>query len=186
MRLFLAFELSPAQRDSLSQLCASAPAAVVSGGRWVPAANWHLTLHFLGEVPGARLSELKAALTTVKASPGMLALQGLGCFPKRDAARVLWAGVAADPALSECHAQLARALVRLDFSLPERPFSPHITLARFRTPQDRAVLAPWLAAQRYWQGDIAAAPLTHFTLFESQLGRGSPRYVPLARFPLAT
>ena len=96
---------------------------------------------------------------------------------------MLWAGVAADPDLSECHEQLAQVLARLQFSLPERPFAPHITLARFRPPQERAVLAPWLSEQRNWQGPKAA--LTHFTLFESQLGCGSPRYLPLARYPLA-
>lgn len=184
LRLFLAFEISESQRGALAQLRAAAPAAIAKTGRWVPAANWHLTLHFLGDIPGARLSELKDGFAAVSARAATLALRGLGCFPKRGAARVLWAGVAADPALSECHQQLAQALARLKFSLPERPFSPHITLARFRPPQDRAVLAPWLSEQRNWQGPKAT--LTHFTLFESQLGPGSPRYLPLARYPLST
>ena len=184
LRLFLAFEISDSQRDALAGLRAAAPAAIAKTGRWVPAANWHLTLHFLGDVPGARLNELKDAFATVSARPATLALQGLGCFPKRGAARVLWAGVAADPALSECHEQLTQALARQNFSLPERPFSPHITLARFRPPQDRAVLAPWLSEQRNWQGPKAT--LTHFTLFESQLGRGSPRYLPLVHYPLTS
>ena len=184
LRLFLAFEISEAQRDALVQLRAAAPTTIAKTGRWVPAANWHLTLHFLGDVPRARLNELKDGLATLAAGSAELVLRGLGCFPKRGAARVLWAGVAAEPALFECYEQLAQALARLKFSLPERPFAPHITLARFRPPQDRAVLAPWLSEQRNWQGPKAS--LTHFTLFESQLGRGSPRYLPLARYPLVT
>lgn len=184
MRLFLAFELADRQRKALVQLHHNAPPQLRQAARWLPGENLHLTLHFLGEFPRERLPELKATLQTVEAGCATLALRGLGYFPKRGKARVIWAGVAADQALRYCHEQLARALKRLDLPLSEYPYTPHITLARLRPPLERAFFAAWLAERTSWRGPHARA--THFTLFESQLAAaGPPRYLPLARYPLA-
>ena len=182
MRLFLALDLDDAQRAALAALRGEAPTQIVRAGRWLPLANLHLTLRFLGDWPEQRLGELTASLTEARAVVAPLRLCGLGCFPKRGNARVLWVGVAAEAALGDCHAKVTQALAGLGFSAPERPFTPHITLARFRPPLARAELAPWLAARREWEGPTALA--ARFTLYESKLGGGAPRYIPLARFPL--
>ena len=188
MRLFLALDLDDAQRAALAALRGEAPTQIVRAGRWLPLANLHLTLRFLGDWPEQRLGELTASLTEARAAVAPLRLCGLGCFPKRGNARVLWVGVAAEAALGDCHAKVTQALAGLGFSAPERPFAPrrsftpHITLARFRPPLAQAELAPWLAARREWEGPTALA--AHFTLYESKLGGGAPRYIPLARFPL--
>ena len=183
MRLFLAFELADVQRAALDQLRRNAPLRLKQAARWVPKENLHLTLHFLGDLPREKLPELKAALRTVEAGCANLALRALGRFPRRGKARVLWAGVAEDEALRDCHEQLARALTRLDLPLSAAPFTPHITLARLRPPLEYAELAGWLAEQAGWRDPRAR--VSHFTLFESQLGVGVPRYIPLARYPLA-
>jgi RNA 2',3'-cyclic 3'-phosphodiesterase len=86
----------------------------------------HLTLHFLGDVPRARLPELQ---------------QGLQVDFKRFelifAAAALWSqGVAVllpaamPPALLALHADLKRALQSLRMPTEARPFRPHLTLAR--------------------------------------------------------
>ena len=183
LRLFLALDLDDAQRAALVALRGEAPPHIARAGRWSPLPNLHLTLRFLGDWPERRLGELTASLATVRADAAPLRLRGLGCFPNRGNARVLWAGVAADAALGECRANVVRALEGLGFSAPKQPFAPHITLARFRPPLPRLELTPWLAARREWEGP--AALVTHFTLYESKLGHGPPRYLPLARFPLS-
>lgn len=93
----------------------------------VPAGQLHLTLHFLGNVPVARLEEFARALD-VPAEPAALDLAG-------GTAR-LWPGglavleLAAPPPLLRLHAALAGALAGLGWPVASRPFRPHVTLAR--------------------------------------------------------
>lgn len=99
--------------------------------RWTHPGNWHLTLRFLGNVPTPRISELTTALAQVPFAPFMLAVGRAGAFPARGAPRVVWLGLARGG--KEC-ASLAgavnAALAPLGFAPENRPFAPHLTLAR--------------------------------------------------------
>ena len=122
-RLFLALWPDAAVRAALHE-------QVLSWG-WPDAArrydeaDWHLTLHFLGNLPPERLSGLRAGLA-VDFEPFELVL---------DRAE-LWHGIAVlsceqvAPALQRLHAALAQALRRLGLEPDARPYRPHLTLAR--------------------------------------------------------
>ncbi|MFT9298471.1 MAG: RNA 2',3'-cyclic phosphodiesterase, partial [Gluconobacter sp.] len=45
MRLFVALDLSPSQREALALLRGTLP-----GVQWVPSENYHLALRFIGEI----------------------------------------------------------------------------------------------------------------------------------------
>ena len=64
------------------------------GVRWIPEGQLHFTLKFLGEIEGGRVEDAKSATAKAVAgcAPFRLALEGLGAFPPRGPARVLWAG----------------------------------------------------------------------------------------------
>src|SRR5262249_32074118 len=86
---------------------------------WVPAANLHLTLEFLGEQTDARLAEAVVALAEAAGTEERftLALHGVGGFPGMERPRILWVGVA-EGALS------LRALqARVEATLGQRAFS---------------------------------------------------------------
>ena len=114
-------------------------------------------------------------------APFDLGLRGVGVFPRqRRPARVLWAGVApAEPAVA--------LKVAIDGALgpdpeaAERGFSPHLTLARFRSD-------PGPALDRYLgvHGSFAGAPWTvdAFLLYRSTLGSDGARHEILQRYPL--
>ncbi len=89
--------------------------------------NLHLTLAFLGEVPG--LEGAQAAMAGVRARPFRLELGGLGRF-ERPEGDLWWMGVQRNPALEALQKQLCAQLRRQGFRLEERPFRPHLTLAR--------------------------------------------------------
>ena len=98
--------------------------------------NLHLTLAFLGMLEeGQVVSALEAMREAAEASsvPALdLPLAGLGSFG-RDGRAILWQGLAAGPgldALFDLQARLERALRGRGLSLEERPYRPHITLAR--------------------------------------------------------
>jgi 2'-5' RNA ligase len=124
LRLFTALWPSPAVRAAL--------AARRDAIGWPPGAapigdgQLHLTLHFIGAFPAARLAELVDALQ-VPVRPFALRLGPALAWPH--GLVVLQPHVVPD-ALLELHAQGAAALSRLGVTLEPRPYRPHVTLAR--------------------------------------------------------
>ena len=135
MHLFFAIELSAGVTASLD--AATEPMrAVAPDLAWVDAHRRHLTLKFVGESPDEALPGLVAVADAVAAShrPFELALHGAGAFPNFRRARVVWAGVEAEPRLELLHHDLELACLDAGVEVEGRPFRPHVTLARVRTP----------------------------------------------------
>lgn len=132
IRAFVAILLDEAVR--------AAVAAVVErlrplGGSvaWVPAANLHLTLQFLGEQPEERLAAAEAALddAAARTAPIETALHGIGAFPGLERPRILWVGLAQGALeVRALQARVAAALAREGFPREERPWHPHLTIGR--------------------------------------------------------
>lgn len=152
--------------------------------RWSAPGRWHLTLLFLGAVPGDRIGELVAAAGPAVAAtaPTTLRLAGAGRFGSHRRPRVFWAGVTGDDAaLGALAARLAGAARRLGLPVEDRPFRAHLTLGRW--PPGRPAdgdLPERLAAYRG-----PAWPVTEVELLDSRLGP-APRYERVAAWPLAT
>jgi RNA 2',3'-cyclic 3'-phosphodiesterase len=144
VRLFLALNLPPSVRQALWQ--ATAPLrALELPVKWVPAEGMHLTLKFLGEVAPERDGELRDALerTAAGARAPALALGGFGAFPEVEHPRVVWAGVAPEPALELLAHRVEQEFAPLGFPTEARAFRPHLTLgraARTARPRDFAAL----------------------------------------------
>jgi 2'-5' RNA ligase len=66
-------------------------------------------------------------------SPFRLEISGLGAFPGLKQARVLWVGIGGElDQLSTLQQNIDSVLAALGFAREERPFVPHLTLARVR------------------------------------------------------
>lgn len=126
MRLFIAITFRAELRRFLAGLGEAAAAAGVKG-RFSPGENLHLTLAFIGE--SQRREELVGILEDLHGSAFSLEIGGLGRFVKRGG-DVLWLGVRESRPLLELYGKLSGALRAAGFSLEERPYRPHITLAR--------------------------------------------------------
>lgn len=151
------------------------------GLRWTDPAGWHLTLAFLGWVPAERLEPIRDALAQAAArvGPFPLALTGVaGSF--RSGA--LWAELAEQPALHRLHAAVNDALDGV-VPLPEkdRPFRPHLTLAR---APGRAAHEAREAAARY-QGPLLAWTVERLVLMRSHLRKTGARYETVGTWPLS-
>src|SRR5262249_14791405 len=130
-RYFVAVPL-PAETTEL--LTAVQPAST-TGMRLVGREEFHLTLHFLGEVPQQQDAVLRAALARVGKNAFSINLQGVGRFPPDGEPRVLWAGVEKSPALLDLHDSVGAVLTDAIGYRPEaRPYSPHVTLAYLDLP----------------------------------------------------
>jgi 2'-5' RNA ligase len=133
-RLFLAIEIPDQIKEQLARLAGELPAA-----RWVPAGQLHLTLRFIGEVGPQTFAAIKGALSGLSFRRFTLELRGAGHFPPGNRPRVLWVGVQPSEALVLLHQELELALIDPGITPDERPFSPHLTLARLKDPSPAAV-----------------------------------------------
>jgi 2'-5' RNA ligase len=151
--------------------------------RWAGPEDWHVTLAFLGEVTASVADRLAPRLERAaqRHPPLSLAFAGAGAFPGPAQARVLWCGLDGDRRpLAGLAASVAAGAGRAGAPLPDagRPFRPHLTLARSRTPADLRDLVATLGG---YQGPSWRAERVE--LIESRLG-GRPRYTTIGGWPL--
>lgn len=180
MRLFVAVTLGRSVEEAasaaLEQLRGLAPRA-----RWVPPANLHLTLNFLGEVDDERAARVKEVLEHVgpRHEPLVLRIQGGGSFGAPSHPRVLWAGVEGNTAaLGALQADVAEGLRPLGFEPEQREYVAHLTLARAKQPRGDRELAGCVSALQ--DARWGEARVDGLVLFESLGGR----YHPHAQIPL--
>ena len=176
MRLFIAIELPDAVKMILTRLRADIP-----GARWVPMEQIHLTLDFLGEVDDAASKLLADELVAIRAPEFFLRFSGTGCFPNRNRPRVLWVGLEPEPLLISLASQVRKAALACTIPQEERPFFPHITLARLKFPANRDVDA-FLDQSR--QPEIPPIIVGEFILFQSLLTPQGAIHTPIRGFPL--
>jgi 2'-5' RNA ligase len=135
LRLFIAVRCPEPVRAAVAAWQAELRAAVGQAYRWVAPEAFHLTLRFLGEIgeASARAAEavLRAAARDRPAFP--VALRGGGAFPGAAAARVIWVAVAnPGDGLGELAAAIEAACAASGLGRADRPFRPHLTVARAR------------------------------------------------------
>jgi 2'-5' RNA ligase len=132
VRLFVSLRPPAEARDHLAR--------AVAGLRTTRAEQWHVTLAFLGEVPDAEPLRPGLAAAASSSSPLVLRLRGGGFFR---APGVLYAGLAGDvDGVRALAADVEAACRAVGLVLEERPFRPHLTVAR-RLPADPGTLAPY-------------------------------------------
>lgn len=177
MRLFVALELPFELRTRLSRL-----ATGLAGARWLPPENYHLTLRFLGEMPGHRAEELDSALAAMRCRSFTLQLSGVGLFEKAGRPQALWVGVERNPQLDHLQTKIETAVQRIGFEPERRRFTPHVTVARLDNASP-SKLAEWVQANNLLRADPVA--VEHFTLFSSHLGKEGAVYTPEVEYTLA-
>jgi 2'-5' RNA ligase len=176
-RLFVAFEVPEAVRSDLSR--AVEPLAErFPKGRWVPLENQHVTVKFLGSTYQRRVEWVTSTVRRVAGDqpPFESRVAGLGAFPNARRARVLWAGLDDAGSRSAAIAGALDAGLAPEFKVEKRPFTPHLTVARFEPPvglDPREIV-------------FESEPFTvrRIVLFRSHLRRPAPLYEPVAMFPL--
>jgi 2'-5' RNA ligase len=168
MRLFVAVHLSEEVRAALAAV-QDRLRSVRAEVSWVRPGNLHLTLKFLGEVEAERQERLGAALAGIVPTtpPFEAAVTGVGSFGGR-VPRVVWAGVGdGAEALVTLAGRVDAALAAVGFPRESRPFSPHLTLGRVRSPRNVVELVE--ALRREAHGAFGRVNVGAFCLMESQL-----------------
>jgi RNA 2',3'-cyclic 3'-phosphodiesterase len=182
VRLFFAITLPGEVQWALSEL---RPRDESRDYRWVHPSLMHLTLAFLGEQPEERLELLQrvGSEAAQASAPGTLRLANAGSFGSRSAPRVLWVDLVGDvAALNTLQRNLDSSLRAAGFTLEDRPFRAHITLARRRESAQGGPPAGW-------PPPINAPPafrLEKLTLMQSRLSPRGATYTHVFQFPIGS
>jgi len=135
IRSFVAIELPEEAKKGLASLRRELERDEHRFVKWVDPGGIHLTLKFLGNIPSKRVTEITEAMKKAAQgiSPFLLEISGLGAFPSLKQARVVWVGIGGQlDKLSTLQQNIDCALATLGFAREERPFVPHLTVARVR------------------------------------------------------
>jgi len=92
--------------------------------------NLHLTLVFLGEVPGSQVGVIENIMEEIEEEPFELKFDKLGCFKRDQGGDLWWIGCEKSKALAAVQRQLSDSLRKAGFKIEKRAFKPHLTLGR--------------------------------------------------------
>ena len=176
MRLFVGIPLPEDVRARLGELKGG-----LLGARWVEPENLHLSLRFIGEVPGGDEADIDEALATIEAPGFPLALSELGFFDRRRRVHAVWAGIRMSEPMVRLRAKVEQTLVRLGHEPEHRKFKPHVTLARMKN-DSAADVSRYLEAHNGFS--TGPFDVGCFTLYRSHLGHSGAHYEALADYGL--
>ncbi len=167
-RLFAALEVPQTAARSLTLVQGG-----LIGARWVDPENFHITLRFFGDVEGHVADQIVESLDQIRRPAFTLELAGIHAFGSKKP-HSIYAGVWPSVPLTELAADIDRRAKRIGLPTDKRKFTPHVTLARLRNPDDRKV-AHWLAGR----GGFGTLPfqVSRFVLMSSRDSVGGGPYV---------
>ncbi|MCP5382841.1 MAG: RNA 2',3'-cyclic phosphodiesterase [Kordiimonadaceae bacterium] len=103
--------------------------------RWVPFSNYHLTLSFIGNIPVHEIDHLEAVVkkSISGITPFTVTIGDIILFPPDQEVKGLFvADILLDKALENLQAKIEADLKAADYKIYDRPYRPHITIARLR------------------------------------------------------
>ena len=194
MRLFLALDIDDDIRERINRFV-DGVRNFAPDARWMQPESLHVTLKFIGEQPESVMENIKRAMATVSAGTTQIDFRGYGFFPTSKSARVFWIGMTSGPELVALAAAIDDTMPSLGIPKEDRPFSPHLTLARGRgasgSPRISSKDGPSRTFQRL-QEKLSALSVPEFGtmtpreffLYQSHLSPKGSKYTKLASFSL--
>lgn len=184
LRAFLALDPPPEIRKNIRIIQERLKKVLPGNIRWTNPEGMHLTLKFFGSISGADIARVSQAVSeiTAEAAPLSLEVRTVGVFPHAKRPRVVWLGITGDvEPLARLQQKIDLKLLDCGFREEERPFRPHLTLGRIKSPGKTAGLEDSAArGEDYAAGSFTANGLF---LFKSDLTPQGAIYTELARFP---
>lgn len=181
MRLFVALDVPEGVRAALAELTGRLRETCRSA-RWARPEGVHITLKFIGEVSAERCDAIGQALGALPSfAPIEIRFAGLGFFPNARRPRVFWAGVEGGPRLAELASAIEMKLESLGIAPEKRAFHPHLTLARFESPQGTQALRD--AVESLGTPQFGGDTFREFHLYQSVLKRSGAEYSRLVSYP---
>lgn len=179
IRLFWAINLPSDLKNNIDNEIRCQLSPTPADLKWVEDKNLHLTLKFLGDVDSALVEEvLRGVKSKVEGfGPLHFEVRGVGCFPGRKRPRVLWAGLQGQvDKLRKLYEKVQQAHSTLGFEKGNKRFSPHITLARFRSPLNSTKFMQTAEELVPPTKKLGSFETVSIELMQSTLSRQGPEY----------
>lgn len=177
MRVFIALELPSRTKDNLSRSVEQFKQMSL-GGNFIPDCNYHVTLHFLGEVVESDLIYVQRAMDQIAdiKAPTMSVSQ----YAILRASDIVCAKFNYSQELVNLHDTLGAKLEELNFDVEHRAYRPHVSLIRrynFSLPFSEVTK----------NVDVFNKPFvaTEVVLYKSTLTKDGAQYEELYRVSLA-
>lgn len=182
MRIFVAAEIPEEIRAGLAGIRTGLTDFGLRQLRWVEPSRIHLTLRFCGEMSSEAVQRLATALGAPPPLPAFrVTLEKLHFFPARGSPRLLVISLDRSEPLEQLARWIDQIAVSVGVEKEDRPYRPHLTLARFRSD----------ARARHLRGaDLPGGladmdfAIDRFQMMESRLGAGGPTYTVLHEYGL--
>ncbi|WP_282937064.1 RNA 2',3'-cyclic phosphodiesterase [Paenibacillus sp. RC67] len=184
-RLFIAIPIEPEQRSILLTEM-EAIQSLHSFRKWVHPEDLHITLSFLGDTDPDTAEKVKDTLSAItEPVPSFrLELGELGTFGKPSSPNILWVGVSGDmEPLRQLQAQIEHAMEPLGFMPENRPYRPHITIAKKNTGDEDFSKALLPTPERSEERSSSSWIVRRIVLFRTHMHQ-QPMYEILGTFPL--
>jgi 2'-5' RNA ligase len=194
VRIFVALDIPEEVRAALGALIARLR-PISRAARWARIEGVHLTLKFIGEVQPEKVEAIQASLAQIRfpdstgagstwSPPKCIEMKfrNVGFFPNERRPSVFWAGVEAGAELGALAAAVETSLAPLGIAKEHRAFSPHLTLARFKSIDGSALNRLHEAISTAGPLEFGAGIAKEFHLVQSILKPGGAEYTRLATF----
>jgi 2'-5' RNA ligase len=180
-RIFAALDIPPVARQLVAEYTAELSRRFPNEPvRWERSEKLHITLKFAGHIGSDELKRLTDAVRSAAAStmPFEVTIEGTGAFQKLKRPVVLWLGLKGDE-MGSIASHIA-GLTSEDPNEQERPFKPHLTLARIKHAEKCRDLVEAHKAGDFGPISFAA---NEIVIYQSQLLPTGSLYTPISRHP---
>jgi len=177
MRAFIAIDIDEDVKKEIQRLQYKC-----DGIRWLRSDQIHLTLNFLGELSEETVQNLISKLKKIEIHNFIISLDSCGFFPSPKRPSVFWIGVILNPFLMALKKNIDESVLSCSIELENRPFKPHITIARISKITEHDITKIAKRAKNF----SAKFTVNTFSLYSSELKTDGAVYNLLERFPLIT
>jgi 2'-5' RNA ligase len=153
--------------------------------KWDSNEKLHCTLKFLGNTHEELLPDIISALGRVASliPPFPVIYSGLGCFPDKQEPQIIWVGVEdLNGVLQKLAQTVGTHMAALGFEREQRPFHPHVTLGRVKSPRHLRELLAMMETVTFHGSPVS---LGKIELVKSELKPGGSVYTVVTKAILA-
>lgn len=162
-RVFVSVDLPPRVKEYLRSI----QNPEIYWIKWMPPANFHITLNFLGDLNDVRIREAEAVLEEISAQSKPFAIRLSRLAASRD---MLWLLPDEEPNLVNLQGELKNQLRGARIGKRERrSFQPHVLMARSKTGRNMRQVIDNFAPQEF--------AVDRINLYESRLTPGAATHI---------